>query len=88
MRKTIDRIFLGLITLGVLAFTLDWAVRSTIHFQNSVIVPDLSGKAVLEALDILSKNNLGLRQEGAEFNDSVPLGTVLRQQPPAGSGRS
>ncbi len=84
MRKTIDRIFLGLITLGVLAFTLDWAVRSTIHFQNSVIVPDLSGKAVLEALDILSKNNLGLRQEGAEFNDSVPLGTVLRQQPPAG----
>ena len=84
MRKKIEYVVLAVCSLVILAFTLDWAVRSTIHFQNTVIVPDLSGKSILEAVDVLSKLNLGLKQEGAEFNDAVPLGTVLRQQPPAG----
>lgn len=84
MIKKAEWISLGVLTTLVLVFSLNWAVRTTIHYQKDMVVPDLSGKSLFEALDILSKHNLGLKQEGSEFNDSVPLGTVLRQQPPAG----
>lgn len=67
------------------AFTLNWALKGAIHYQKDVIVPDLSGKSLMEALDVLSEHNLGLKKEGSEFNDTVPAGTILRQQPVSGA---
>lgn len=66
-------------------FMLNWAVKGAIHFQKDIIVPDLVNKSLNEALDILTQHNLGLKKEGAEFNDTLPSGTILRQQPSAGS---
>ncbi len=84
MLKKIEWLALSLVTLVVLFFALNWAVQAAVHSQRDVTVPDLSGKPLLEALNILSKMNLGMKQDGAENNASVPIGTVLRQQPPAG----
>src|SRR3989338_1093597 len=84
MIKKAEWISLWFASLIVLVFALEWAVRTTIHFQKDVVVPDLTGKSLLEAVNTLSKLNLGLKQDGAEMNESVPVGTVLRQQPPSG----
>src|SRR3990167_3337634 len=84
MIKKAEWIGLGVLSLLILFFTLNWAVKTAVHAQKDVVVPDLTGQSLYEALDVLSRLNLGLKQEGAEFNDQVPVGTVLRQLPPAG----
>lgn len=64
---------------------LNWAIKAAVHSQKDVTVPDLTGKSLQEALEMLSNHNLGIKKEGAEFNDTVPAGTVLRQTPASGS---
>jgi len=60
------------------------AMESVIHHRKEVIVPDVKGKSALSALRLISENNLALKVSGFEFDDSVPVGTVLRQTPQAG----
>ncbi len=84
MIKRAEWVALGIVSLLVLILTLNWAIRASVHSQKDVVVPNLNGQSLLQALDTLSKLNLGLKQDGAENNASVPSGTVLRQQPPAG----
>ena len=79
----------GYILIAILAAvavsTFDWAIKGAIHYKKDVLFPDLTGKSLNEALDLLTKSNLGLRKDGAESNDQVPAGTVLRQSPTSGS---
>ena len=62
-----------------------WGLEGAVHNRNVQIVPDLKGKSLAAVLDLLSPLNLAVRKDGAEFNGSVPIGTVLRQIPPAGT---
>ena len=79
-------LYLMLLVLAVLAvLSFNWAMKGAIHYQKDVIVPDLTGKPLVEALDILSSFNLGLKKDGAEQSENVPAGTVLRQMPSAGT---
>lgn len=68
----------------VAVFSLNWAIKTTIHSKKDVTVPDLVGQPILDVLTTLSDQNLGLRKEGSEFDESVPAGTILRQQPVPG----
>ena len=70
---------------GLCVFLLRWGIEGAIHNRPVQVVPDLRGKSVPAALDLLSPLNLAVRKEGTEFNDSVPPGAVLRQNPPAGT---
>ena len=76
------------LVLGVLFFLTYFffyiAMESVIHHRAEVIVPDIKGKSSIEALRLISENNLALKIKGFEFNDAVPIGTVLRQAPGAG----
>lgn len=65
-------------------FSFSWTMESVIHSRKEVIVPDISGKSAANALQLVSEQNLSMKIEGYEFNDSVPIGTVLRQAPGAG----
>lgn len=85
MVKRSEWILLSAASVIFLAFMLNWAVKSAVHSQKDVIVPDLTGKPLSEALEILSNHNLGLKKDGAEFNDTVPAGTILRQTPASGA---
>ena len=60
------------------------AMESVIHHRAEVMVPDIKGKSSLSALRLVSENNLALKIKGFEFNEDVPIGTVLRQSPEAG----
>mgnify|MGYP001609674662 CR=1 FL=1 len=87
MIKKIELLVLSGLLLVVAAITLNWALKGAIHFQKDVLVPDLVNKSLFEALTALSEQNLGLKKDGAEFNEMGPAGTVLRQQPAPGAQR-
>ena len=65
-------------------FLFSWTMETVVHNRKEVIVPDISGKSSVSALQVLSENNLAMKIEGYEFNESVPIGTVLRYTPVAG----
>lgn len=76
----------ALVLLGAFAFYMfRWGLEGAVHNRKVQIVPELKGKPISAALDLISPLNLALKKEGVEFNGSVPIGTVLRQIPPAGT---
>ncbi|HCC47012.1 MAG TPA: hypothetical protein DEQ38_02675 [Elusimicrobia bacterium] len=75
----------GFILFFLTYFLFSWTMETVIHNRKEVIVPDISGKSSVNALQALSETNLAMKIEGYEFNESVPIGTVLRQVPGAGS---
>ncbi len=77
----------GVSTLLVLFafYMFRWGLEGAVHNRKPQIVPDLKGKSISAALDMISPLNLAMRKEGVEFNSNVPIGTVLRQIPPAGT---
>ncbi|MCG2725776.1 MAG: PASTA domain-containing protein [Elusimicrobia bacterium] len=83
--KFIIKLSLVLLTLFFLTYFFFYiAMESVIHHRAEVIVPDIKGKSSLAALRLISENNLALKIKGFEFNEAVPIGTVLRQAPEAG----
>jgi serine/threonine-protein kinase len=78
-----------LLTTGVLcvlaAVLFRWGLGGIVHNRPIQVVPDLKGKPLAGALELLSPLNLGLSKEGAEFDSSVPIGTILRQRPAGGT---
>jgi serine/threonine-protein kinase len=66
-------------------FSFSWTMQTVIHHRKEVIVPDVKGKSSVNALQLLSENDLAMRIGGYEFNDGVPIATVLRQHPAAGT---
>ncbi len=75
----------GLALFFLTYFLFSWTMETVIHNRKEVIVPDIAGKPSSSALQTLSEMNLAMKIEGYEFNESVPIGTVLRQVPGAGS---
>ncbi len=66
-------------------FTLNWGLQGLIHSRPTQTVPDLKGRSIAAALDQLAPLSLGLRKTGVEFDASVPISSVLRQDPSAGT---
>ena len=77
--KKFVMIFVAIILLacGVIYAALDYS-------KNTVTVPDLKGKTIVEAEDILTKLKLTYSLS-EEYNDEVTPGQVCRQSPPANS---
>jgi len=76
------------VTAAFLAFSywaLHWGLEGLVHSRKIQTMPDLKGRSISAALDILAPLNLGLRKNGIEFDASVPISSVLRQDPPAGT---
>lgn len=66
------------------AFSLQWALNAALHTRAEVVIPDLSGKNLEQALDTLSPLGLSLAKDGVEFDENFPSGAILRQAPPVG----
>ncbi|MBI4060620.1 MAG: PASTA domain-containing protein [Elusimicrobia bacterium] len=73
------------VLLAFAYFTLNWGLEGLIHSRRTQTVPDLKSRSIAAALDQLAPLNLGLRKTGVEFDASVPISSVLRQDPPAGT---
>lgn len=71
--------------LVAIYFAFQWTMAAIVHHRPVRSVPDLKGKSVLESLELLSQANLALKKDGEQFDSSTPAGTVLEQNPAAGS---
>jgi eukaryotic-like serine/threonine-protein kinase len=83
-RPGLNFLLMVLFVLGASALAFQWALNAALHTRKEVAVPDLSGKSLEQALDILSPLGLSLAKESVEFDENFPAGAVLRQAPPAG----
>lgn len=63
---------------GYLTFTL-------LTMNRTVDVPDLRGKGMVEANDLLRSKSLYIRLEGDDYDPAIPQGNIIRQSIPAGS---
>ena len=76
--------FLGIFILigGMTGYvTLRFIVKS----ENVVIVPDLEGKDVIYALELLTDLGLNTKVNGYEYRADIPKGFVVRQVPGPGT---
>ncbi|HET6514007.1 MAG TPA: PASTA domain-containing protein [Thermodesulfovibrionales bacterium] len=72
----------GFLLMGLLSGYLTFKVMS---FSKTVDVPDLKGKTVIEANELLSKSGLFLKVEGEDYDPIIPSGRILRQDIPSGN---
>ncbi len=81
------RVFLGLGFLaGLFALALV-AATLTVNLASrgkEVSLPDLRGVEIVQAIETLETLGLNLKINGKEYSDTLPLGTIISQQPPAG----
>ena len=70
-------VFMGLLS-GYLAFKV-------LSFSRTVEVPDLRGKTLFEANDLLNKKGLYLKVEGEDYDPAVVSGRIMRQDVPPGN---
>lgn len=64
--------------------SVHWAVSGFLHARQIVVVPDLTGKTLEQALDALAPLKLALAKEAVQVDENSPPGAILRQAPPAG----
>ena len=83
--RTWEVVFSAAALAAFAVFMLRWGAEGLVHNRKVQIVPDLKGKPVSSALDLLAPINLALRKEGEEFNNAVPIGAILRQNPAPGT---
>src|ERR1019366_484686 len=83
MKRVIPFLLLGFAAVAVYV-SFDWAIGAAVHNRKVVLVPDLSAKAVNDALNILGPLGLGMEKEGEQFDKRFPAGTIVRQTPVAG----
>jgi beta-lactam-binding protein with PASTA domain len=73
------------IFMGAAAIGTYFAVHMLIHGKNSVIVPDLEGKEVVYALEILTDLGLNTKVKGSEYSPTIPKNHVISQAPDPGT---
>jgi beta-lactam-binding protein with PASTA domain len=62
-----------------------FAVHLLVHGENSVIVPDLQGKEVVYALEMLSDLGLNTKVKGSQYSPTVPKNHIIAQAPDPGT---
>ena len=77
---------IGLILLFVITIGLTIGISNATR-PKDVEIPDLVGKTVDEAKDILKQNKLNYVEESQEYNTEVPEGQIISQNPPYVEGR-
>jgi len=80
--KTAVLIFVFILIVGASAYlTLTLIIKS----EDTVIVPDLAGKNVVYALELLTDLGLNTKIEGSEYSAEMPKNNVIFQEPEPGS---
>lgn len=74
----------GLLILVSVTLSINQIMLALLHARPEVVVPNLEGQSLLDSLGQVSHLKLSLRQEGTEFDESLPAGTIVRQHPPSG----
>ncbi|MDH4099575.1 MAG: PASTA domain-containing protein [Nitrospirota bacterium] len=75
-------LFFGIALLGFLAVLVGmrWFIGG-----SSLVVPDLVGRDMVYAVDVLSRMNLRLKIDGEEYHPHLPANYVISQEPLPGT---
>lgn len=77
--------FLFAIFLIITGLSAYLALSYFIKSEDSVVVPDLMGKEVVQVLEILSGLGLNTKVSGSEFSSQIPRNHVIFQDPEPGT---
>lgn len=83
--KTFFKALLILIILLTLGLVSGHFTFKLLSMSKTVLVPDLRGKNLAEANDLVRRIGLYLRIEGEDFDQNIPVGRILRQDIPSAS---
>ena len=74
--------FVFILIVGASAYlTLTMIIKS----EDTVVVPDLAGKNIVYALELLTNLGLNTKIEGSEYSTEMPKNNVIFQEPEPGS---
>lgn len=76
---------LGFVFLFVAGISAYLALTLIIKSEDTVIVPDLEGKDVVYALELLTELELNTKVKGSEYTTDIPKNHVVFQDPRPGS---
>jgi len=85
MTRGIKLATLSLAFAAVAAASAYLALTLIIQSEETVVVPDLAGKEVVYALELLAGLGLDIKVKGLEFSNTVPKHHVIFQQPDPGA---
>lgn len=85
MKKVLLWILFFLIISIVAVIGFNRLIDALIHSKTDRIVPNLIGKNISGALDMLSSINLYLKKSSDNFNHDIPSGIIVSQMPHSGS---
>ncbi|MGM0568644.1 MAG: PASTA domain-containing protein [Elusimicrobiota bacterium] len=75
-------VIIGAGTLG--AWSVNIIIKRIIHDRSEVVVPDIQGVPLEDALEVLSERNLSLSFVARRHDPDIPSGSIISQTPPAG----
>jgi serine/threonine-protein kinase len=79
------KLFIILAIIGIaFHFAFNTIMSALVHSKKEIVLPNVIGKNIYDAAEKLSKAGFGLKKDGEEFNQNVPAGVILRQNPSAG----
>ena len=71
------------IVFGVLIFNQLMGI--VVHQKKEIMIPDLTGRTVGQALQMLSDLDLYIKKVGEQYNESIPDGSIIFQEPMPGA---
>jgi len=71
------------IVFGVLIFNQLMGI--VVHQKKEIMIPDLTGKTVGQALQMLSDLDLYIKKVGEQYNENIPDGSIIFQEPLPGA---
>ena len=83
--KIFKTVFLFIIFLFITGASAYLALSYFIRNEDSVVVPELVGKEVVQSLEILSGLGLNTKVSGSEFSSQIPKNHVIFQDPEPGT---
>lgn len=85
MFKIIKIAALVLIFTGLVGTSAYLTLMLLVNGEDTVVVPDLAGRDVVYALEVLSDLGLHIKVIGSDFSERVPKNHVLSQDKPTGT---
>lgn len=84
-KKIIEVVVASIVFLILAFFIFDQIMRVVVHYKKIVIVPQLVGKSVDQALGLLSNVELGIKKTGEQYDKKFPPNSIFFQNPAAGT---
>jgi len=82
-RRTLLAVLWGVLAV-IVWLLISRGIEAIVHSRPEVIVPNVEGRSIADALDIVSAAGLALKKRAATSNPQLPVGTVISQSPPPG----